>query len=305
MIENLLLFAFSLNQNKNLDIVKSQVEKLNIEKNRVVDFIPLNDSYLNTKKINKDAVDINNNFKSGVIFDYDTGEIYWQKNIDERRSIASLTKIMTVLVFLDLDINIYNYTEVINDVLVNNDAEAARIGFRVGDNILIKDLLYSGYIGSKNDAINLLVKSTGLSMDEFVKKMNEKAKELKLDNTVFKNVNGLDNQNISTARDLSKLVYYAFSNNTIKTLSQIKEYTFQTKSGKIYTVKNTNKLLDNKNFSILAGKTGYLDEALYCYTLLSKKDNRKLVSILLGNDTDDNRFNDAEALNLWVYKNWK
>ena len=81
-----------------------------------------------------------------------------------------ITKIMTVLVFLDLNINTYNYTEVTKDILVNNDAEAARIGFRVGDNVLIKDLLYSGYIGSKNDAINLLVKSTGLSMDEFVKK---------------------------------------------------------------------------------------------------------------------------------------
>lgn len=305
MIENLLLFALSFNKDSYLDDVKKQITNLDLVKNRVVDFIPLNDSYFDTKKVNKDIVDIENKYKAGIIFDNKTGEIYWSKNTKEKRSIASLTKIMTTLVFLDTKTNLYDYVKVTKDAITVEDKEAAKIGFIVGDNVLVKDLLYSGYIGSKNDAINLLIKSTGLSQEEFVKKMNEKAKELGLKNTIFTNVNGLDVTNISTANDLGKLVYYAFSNKTIQNLSQIKEYTFKTKSGKVYTIKNTDKIIDNGNFKVLAAKTGYLDESLYCLTLLSKKDDRELISVLLGNDTDEDRFYDAQALNLWIFKNWK
>lgn len=305
MIENLFLFALSFNKENYLGDIKEQINNLDLVKNRVVDFIPLNDSYFDVKKINKDVIDIENNFKAGIVFDNNTGEIYWSKNVNEKRSIASLTKIMTMLVFLETNTNLYNYIKITPDALVMNDEEAARIGLVVGDNILVKDLLYSGYIGSKNDAINLLVKSTGISEEDFVKRMNDKAKELGLDNTVFTNINGLDSGNISTAKDLGKLSYYAFSNKTIKNLSQIKEYTFKTKSGRIYKIKNTNKLLDSNNLNILAAKTGYLDESLYCLTLLSKKGERELISVLLGNNTDEERFYDAQALNLWVYKNWK
>lgn len=305
MIENLLLFALSLNKESYLDDVKKQIDNLDFVKDRVVDFIPLNDSYFDIKKVNKDVVDIENNFRSGIVFDNNTGEIYWSKNINEKRSIASLTKIMTTMVFLDTNTNLYNYTQVTKDALSMSDPEAAKIGFINGDSVLVKDLLYAGYIGSKNDAINLLVKSTGMSQEEFVKKMNDKAKELGLKDTTFTNVNGLDVTNISTVKDLSKLVYYAFSNKTIQNLSKIKEYTFKTKSGKVYTVKNTDKLLENNSFNIIAAKTGYLDEALYCLTLLSKKGDRELISVLLGNDSDEQRFYDAEALNLWVFNNWK
>jgi len=305
MIENLILFALSLNKESYLDDVKKQIDNLDLVQNRIVDFIPINDSYFNTIKINKDVIDVENNFRSGIVFDNKTGEIYWSKNINDKRSIASLTKIMTILVFLDTNTNLYDYVTVTKDDLAVEDKEAAKIGFYVGDKVMVKDLLYAGYIGSKNDAINLLVKSTGLSQEEFVKKMNDKAKELGLKDTVFTNVNGLDVTNISTAKDLGKLVYYAFANKTIQNLSQVKEYTFKTKLGKTYKVTNTDKLLNTNNFDIIAAKTGYLDESLYCLALLSKKGNRELISVLLGNDTDEQRFYDAEALNLFIFKNWR
>jgi len=64
-------------------------------------------------------------------------------------------------------------------------------------------------------------------------------------------------------------------------------------------------LLNTNNFDIIAAKTGYLDESLYCLALLSKKGDRELISVLLGNDTDEQRFYDAEALNLFIFKNWR
>ena len=305
MLENILFFALSLNKDANLNTIKNNVKDLDFTRNRIVEFMDPSDSYFNTKKINKDSLDVENNFKSGMIFDYNTGEIYWKKNIEEKRSIASLTKMMTVLTFLDLNVDLYKYVKVTSDIAVMDVKDSAAIGFTPGEEILIKDVLYSGYIGSKNDAINLLVKSTDLSYSDFVIKMNEKAKSLDLKNTVFTNVNGLDDGNVSTAEDLSKLAYYAFSNKVIDKLSQTEEYTFKSRSGKIYKVKNTNKLLGNGSFTIIAGKTGYLDSALYCLTLFTSKDQKKLISILLGNDTEIGRFSDAEALNSWVYRTWK
>ena len=305
MIENLLFFALSLNTEKNLNTAKNDITSINIEKNRIVDFINYDDSYFNIKKINKESVGVQNKFKSGIIYNYNNGKIYWKKNENEKRSIASLTKIMTTLVFLDFDIDLNNYVEIEKEDIKIDVEDAAIAGFKNGDKILVRDLLYSGYIGSKNDAINLLVKSTGLSIDKFVEKMNEKAKKLNMNDTVFTNINGLDAGNISTAHDLAKLVYIAFSNSTIQKLSKTKNYTFKTFFGNSYNIKNTDKLLSTNNFNVIAAKTGYLDEALYCFTLLSTKDNKKIVSILLGNDTEEERFSDAEKLNAWVYKNWK
>lgn len=305
MIENFLVFAFSLNAQKNIDIAKNDILNINIEKNRVVDFITQDNSYFKIQKINKESIGVQNKFKSGIIYDYNNGKIYWKKNENEKRSIASLTKIMTTLVFLDLNVDLNKYIVIEKEDIKMDVKDAAIAGFLTDDKILVRDLLYSGYIGSKNDAINLLVKSTGLTIKEFVQKMNEKAKNLEMNDSTFTNINGLDPGNISTAHDLAKLAYIAFSNSTIQKLSKTKDYTFKTFFGNVYSIKNTDKLLSNNNFNVIAAKTGYLDEALYCFTLLSNKDNRKLVSVLLGNETEEERFSNAEELTTWVYKNWK
>jgi len=310
MLENLILSGvFLLNNNIVNDFVLKNINNNSYFHNKNIIEFKQDDQnkkdYFSSTKINKDSLGMSVSLKSGIMFDYDTGEIIWSKNENEKRSIASLTKIMTVLVFLENDYDTSKYLKIEeSDVDLEKD-QAAALGLRIGDEVRVEDLLITSLIGSKNDAVNALVRSTGLSDEEYVNKMNEKAKFLGLNDTFFNNVNGLSSYNKSTAKDLSKLFYYAFSNKEIKKISTMTKYTFMSKSGNVYSVQTTDKLLSNKLFDVLAGKTGYLDDAQYCLSVLTKKDNRRILGVFLGSETDSQRFYDAKVLNWWAYNNFK
>lgn len=309
MLENLILSAvFLLKDNIIDDFIGKNIYNNSYFNNKNIIEFKQDDvnkkDYFASTKIDKNSLGMSVSLKSGIMFDYDTGEILWTKNENEQRSIASLTKIMTILVFLENNYDTSGYIKIEKDDLDLED-RAAILGLRVGDEIMIEDLLKASLIGSKNDCINTLVRSTGFTEDEYIKKMNEKAKFLGLNNTYFDNINGLSSYNVSTAKDLSKLFYYAFSNKDIKEISTIKKYTFSSKFGNVYTVINTNKLLNNDLFEILAGKTGYLDKAQYCLSVLTKKDKRRVLGVFLGSESDNQRFYDAKVLNWWAYENFK
>lgn len=310
MLENLILSGiFLLNDNiVNNFIDKSISNNPYFHNKNIIEFKQDDQNkkdYFSSTKINKNSLGMNVSLKSGIMFDYDTGEIIWAKNENEKRSIASLTKIMTVLVFLENDYDIYKYLKIEkSDVDLDKD-QAAALGLRIGDEVRVEDLLIASLVGSKNDAINALVRSTGLTDEEYVNKMNEKANFLGLKDTIFDNINGLSSYNKSTAKDLSKLFYYAFSNKDIKKISTMKKYTFMSKSGNVYNVQSTDKLLNNGLFSVLAGKTGYLDDAQYCLSVLTKNNNKRILCVFLGSETDAQRFYDAKVLNWWAYNNFK
>lgn len=310
MLEDLILSGiFLLNNNTVNTVVSSNINNISYFNNKNIIEFKQDDlnkkDYFSSTKINKESLGMQTSVESGIMFDYDTGEVLWSKNEDEIRSIASLTKIMTMMVFLDGNYNLNKYVKIKSEDLDMEMSQAAALGLKAGEEVLVSDLVKAALIGSKNDAVNVLVRYTGMTEDEFIKKMNEKAKFLGLKNTYFDNVNGLSEQNKSTAKELSKIYYYAFFNPTIRNISTIKEYTFKTKTGKTYYVKSTDKLLDNSMFTVLAGKTGYIDDAKYCFASLTKSGNKKVLGIFLGSESDEARFYDAKVLNWWVYKNFK
>jgi len=135
--------------------------------------------------------------------------------------------------------------------------------------------------------------------------MNEKADELGLLNTIFTNVNGLDDGNKSTVSDLSLLIKTAYQNRHINSASTMYEYRFTGSSGKAYYSKNTDKLLGNQFFDILSGKTGYISESGHCLTIIAEKNNRKFISVILGSDSEENRFQDTKSILWWVINNWR
>ena len=305
MFFNLFLFIFDLiNTNISgvfLDDFVSSVDFINkdvvyYEKENIT-----NEDYYNIFRINRESVGVSVTAKSGIVIDYETGKILWEKNIDEVRSIASITKIMTALVFFDL--NSYLSGDII--VQYGDLDTGASLYLEVGDKVSVYDLFYAGYVGSKNDAINTLVRSTGLTREEFVEKMNEKAKELGLLNTTFTNINGLDSGNKSTVSDLSLLIKTAYENKHINRASTMYEYRFTGSSGKAYYSKNTDKLLGNQFFDILSGKTGYISESGHCLTIIAEKNNRKFISVILGSDSEENRFQDTKSVLWWVINNWR
>ncbi|MCF7795975.1 serine hydrolase [Patescibacteria group bacterium] len=305
MFFNLFLFVFNLiNTNVSGVFLDDFVSNINFVNKDVVYYEEeniTNEDYYNIFRINRESVGVSVTAESGIVMDYETGKILWKKNIEEVRSIASITKVMTSLVFFD--INPY----LVGDVVIQyGDLDTgSALKLEVGDKVSVYDLFYSGYIGSKNDAINALVRSTGLSKEEFIEKMNEKAEELGLLDTVFTNVNGLDSGNKSTVSDLSLLIKTAYQNKHINKASTMYEYNFTGSSGKNYVSKNTDKLLGNQFFDILSGKTGYISEAGHCLTIIAEKNNRKFVSVILGSDSEENRFQDTKSVLWWVINNWR
>lgn len=305
MFFNLFLFVFNLiNTNisgvflddfvSSIDFVKKDV--VYYEKENIMD-----EDYYDIFRINRESVGVSVSAQSGIVIDYETGKVLWKKNIDEVRSIASITKIMTALVFFD--INPY----LTGDIVVKySDLDiGSSLYLQVGDKVSIYDLFYAGYIGSKNDAINTLVRSTGLSREEFVEKMNEKAEELGLLNTIFTNINGLDSDNKSNVSDLSLLIKTAYQNKHINSASTMYKYSFSGSAGKVYTSRNTDKLIGNQFFDVLSGKTGYISESGHCLTIIAEKNNRKFISVILGSDSEENRFQDTKSVLWWVINNWR
>ncbi|GEM_PF-687558 len=220
------------------------------------------------------------------------GSFLFTKNAYEQLSLASLTKLMTVLVFLDKNPGWQKTVQ----IGAEDDAEPAKVAFQVGDKVYVKDLFYATLIGSKNNAAKALARSTGLSQEEFIKKMNEKAKILGLSQTMFVDVTGLDAGNRSTIEDFLIVSRTAFGNLNIAKAASMKTYTLHIIGTKRQeTVKTTNFLLADTDFSAM-GKTGYTEESGYNFATRVKNKNQEILVVVFGATSGEKREEITEQL---------
>lgn len=220
------------------------------------------------------------------------GSFLFTKNAYEQLSLASLTKLMTVLVFLDKNPG----WQKIVQITAQDDAEPAKIAFQIGDKAYVKDLFYATLIGSKNNAAKALARATGLSHEEFIKKMNEKAMALGMKQTIFVDVTGLDAGNRSTIEDSLKLSRAAFGNLNIAKAASMKTYTFRIIGTKRQqTVKSTNFLLADVGLSAM-GKTGYINESGYNFATRVKNKKQEILVVVLGATSGEKREEITEEL---------
>jgi D-alanyl-D-alanine carboxypeptidase len=243
--------------------------------------------------------------ESGVAIDCSTGAVLFQKNGDHAKPIASISKLMTALVFLEHNPG----WERVYQMREEDRREGSKEYLAAGEKVKIKDLFYLSLVASGNTETVALVNSTGLGLPGFVEKMNNKAAELGLANTVFKDPVGLDQGNVSTALEVAKLAQAAFAMNDIRQASITKKHEFTTLSGNKITVDNTDKLLEefaaSPQISIVGGKTGYTDEAGGC--LVSKfvnKAGKEIVSVVLGSPDRNSRFSETKGLVEWAYDSY-
>ncbi|MCK9438799.1 MAG: serine hydrolase [Patescibacteria group bacterium] len=235
---------------------------------------------------------------SVAVLDSDANFFLFEREANEVRSIASISKVMAALVFMDLDINFEDYYRI--------QASDRRLGGRdylfLGEEVKKIDLLALSLIPSDNTAVIALSNSIGLSEDDLVKKMNEKAKELKLYKTYFEDATGLSNNNVSTAKEVAIMTAKAFENELIADLAQRYAYNFETKNGRIKNVNSTNELLVGfKDLEVdgrvISGKTGYNILAGYCLTLkFSNSDGKEFISVVLNSKSIKDRFRDSEKI---------
>ena len=216
---------------------------------------------------------------SNIVMDVDSGRILYEDNSHSKQLIASTTKIMTCIIVLE-NSDIEKYITVGDEVL---EMVGTNIYISVGEKIKIKDLLYGLMLRSGNDAAQTLSYNV-LGYDEFVNKMNLKAKELGMNDTIFNNPHGLDDKtmNYSTAYDMALLSKYAYKNKIYRKIIGTKKYV--TKSSlKSYVWYNRMSLL-NQYKNCIGGKNGYTPKAGKSLVSYAKNNNLILTIISL----DDN-----------------
>lgn len=237
---------------------------------------------------------------SAIAIDEASGKILYEQNINEVRSIASLTKVMTALIFLETETsmdNVITYDSA-------NDREGARLYVYNGETMTVQDIFYSMLVGSANNCALTLADSTGLSRADFVQRMNDKAAELGLTNTHFDDPSGLEVGNVSTAYDYARLMQVALDKYEILQATTTQNYSFYTiNTHNYHSLNNTNLVLD-WDLYLTGGKTGYLNEALYCLMIKAKEDDHEVITVILGNPDSYDRFVEAYNLTKWALTNY-
>ena len=224
---------------------------------------------------------------STILMDMNSGRILYSNNIHTRRSVASISKIMTAIVTIESG---KLQEEVVVGVEINQ-AYGSGIYIKQGEHIKLEDLLYGLMLRSGNDAALAIANYVGGSVDKFVEMMNEKAVSLGMKNSLFNNPSGLDQEygNYSTAYDMAILTSYAMKNATYQKIVSTKKHTVTTDMN-YYSWTNKNKLLHSYKYCT-GGKTGFTEKARRTLVTTASKDDLNLVAVTLndGNDFVDHK----------------
>ncbi len=231
---------------------------------------------------------------SAVLMETSTGKILFEKNSHEQRPCASVTKVMTLLlVFEAIDSGKLSLDDTITASEHAASMGGSDIWLETGETMSADDMIKATVVASANDAAVALAEHISGSEDAFVEKMNERAKQLKMNDTVFKNCNGLDEEgHVTSAYDVAVMSRELMKHEKIFDYTSIWLDTLR--GGKTQIV-NTNKLLKTYN-GITGLKTGTTNDAGCCMSASAARGNVSLVAVVLGCKTGKERFADAAAL---------
>ena len=220
-----------------------------------------------------------NSCNNCLVMDMDSGRILYENNKDKKMLIASTTKIMTAVIAIE-NKNLNSMVTIGDEVL---PMYGTNIYIEPEEEISLRDLLYGLLLRSGNDASVSIAKFVSGNVDDFVYLMNKKAIELGMNNTIFKNPHGLDEdtQNYSTPYDMALLMKYAYSLQDFVEISGTKKWTVKTNK-KSYVWYNRNKLLFNYKY-LTGGKTGYTPSSGKSLVSTASKNNLNLIFVTLNN----------------------
>lgn len=219
---------------------------------------------------------------SVIVMDQSSHRILYSNNIHDPRLIASITKIMTAVIAIESG-KMDNVVKINDSIL---EAYGSGIYIEVGEKLKLRDLVYGLLLRSGNDAALAIANYVGGSEEEFVKMMNDKAKELKMNNSTFQNPHGLDQttKNYSTAYDMALLTSYAMSLKEYKKITGTERYALKTNK-KSYIWYNKNKLLSSYKYTT-GGKTGYTEHARRTLVTTASHNNLDLTIVTLNDPND-------------------
>ena len=233
---------------------------------------------------------------AAIILDPTTGQVLWQSNAQEKRSIASITKVMTAVVFLEDQPDLSRVV-----TMERGDTYAASTTYlRTNERVTLDNLLHLTLIASDNAAARALARLSHGGTATFVERMNSKAAELGLESTSFTDPSGLKADNISSAYDLSRLIIYASSDERMAPIMRTAEYKVTTNRRTI-NIHNTNRLVIDGDVTVMAGKTGFISKAGHCLaTLLRMPQGNQVAVVVLGANSNPGRFWETRHLFNWL-----
>jgi serine-type D-Ala-D-Ala endopeptidase (penicillin-binding protein 7) len=233
---------------------------------------------------------------AAIVFNPVTGQVIYEENSQDQRSIASITKVMTALVYLEdnPDLN----SEI---TIERSDVYAASTTYlKAKDRITASELLHLLLIPSDNAAARALARTSHGGLASFVERMNEKAIELGLQNTAFADPSGLNANNVSSAFDLSHLITFAASDERIASIMRTPTYTVAT-NRRMIPIHSTNHIVMNGDVEVMAGKTGFITKSGYCLaTLLRLPQGNPVAVVVLGATSNNGRFWETRHLFSWL-----
>jgi D-alanyl-D-alanine endopeptidase (penicillin-binding protein 7) len=246
--------------------------------------------------------------QAAVVIDLTAGEELFMKNPDEVRPIASISKLMAMLVVLDHKLDLDGVTQ-----MTVGDREVASRGARsrlvTGQSYTNRDLLHAALMASDNRAVPALGRAVGLDPQQLVAAMNAKATELGLNHTHFGDPVGLDPTNTSTPRDVAGMLRAAIRQPLIAEITQKAKYVAHPVGHPGWAVEytNTDLIARNPKWSVLTGKTGYTDLALYCLAIAVRMaEQHDVAMVFLGAVGKMTRFADFQRTAQWlVERKWK
>lgn len=232
---------------------------------------------------------------AAIVFNPETGQVLFAENAQDQRSIASITKVMTALVFLEDNPDLSQQY-----VIERGDVRAASTTYlRAGEWVRGEDLLHLTLIASDNAAARALARNSHGGSEDFIQRMNQKAVELGLESTAFTDPSGLLPENVSSAYDLSRLIAFAASDERIGPVMRKTDYSLMT-SRRTVTIHNTNRLLGG-DMDVRGGKTGFIYKAGYCLATLLKMPQGEQVSVVvLGARNNALRFMETKHIVNWL-----
>jgi len=236
---------------------------------------------------------------AAIIYNPQTQQVLWESHSQDKRSIASITKVMTAVVCIESDPDLSQVVTV-----DRADAVAASTTYlRAGYQVSVRDLLHLLLISSDNVAARTLARVSPWGPAGFVARMNDKATELSLHSTTYADPSGLDADNVSSAYDMARLIAYASADDRLSAIMKKPEYKL-TLARRPVTIRSTNQLLSRTDMegSVLGAKTGFISRSGYCLATLLKMPqvNQPVAVVVLGASSNAARFTEVRNLFTWL-----
>ena len=235
--------------------------------------------------------------EAAIIYNPENGQVLWEENAQDQRSIASITKVMTAAVFLE------NNPDLSQQVVVQRADvyRASTTHLRAGYKVTVDDLLHLLLIASDNAAARALARVSPRGSTSFIARMNEKAQELGLTNTYYADPSGLLSANVSTAYEMARLITYVASDHRIAAIMQKPHHSLSV-GRRTITIHSTNQLVMKGDVDVLGGKTGFIRNSGYCLATLLRlpQGGPQVAVVVLGAKSNAGRFWETRHLFNWL-----